>query len=471
MDDLRGFLVNQPDTAIARLVRAFALPKEFGDGVRLASEGSGIKTATGNLTVQYNAANWASAVADTRLPAADMMAFLFNNILRGFVYYDHNPTAAVMTYAAQFTQGAASVACYHRTTTKIQPRYYTPTLAYRPHGSILFCGEDNGELYTPLDQGNSMFATLNPAPATVNGAVTFWLWDGKRAVPVANYPFVIAQANYPHVALVSGDYFCTVTNNEGVDLACSSAINGSSPVWCHSAVDDIEEFLTIAAGTRINFASCKIMNTANDQDKNGREVSLTVSSAIPWRQFATGYNAATGLEGFVSRPAEEGGYVFNIPDSDNDIDEFYDDITFGGFPGGLSQASYPLSERQPYKMIALNIPTAAGRAITFEVTHCPEFLTNGKLSEKDISPFTPGQVSAAVQILRTMSSDYANDTHLGDILATVGKYLPRSADSLSKLFRLFSSDSLNVAADYLESRSGSIQEFGKSLQSYKKKKR
>lgn len=466
-------LLTAPDSAVSRLIRAFALPKEFGDGIRMASEGSGIKTATANLTTLYPASTWGAATADTRIPAGEMMAFLFPNLARSFVYYDHNPSAQTMTYAGQFSQGTTSVNCYPFQTTKIQPRYYTPSTSYRPHGDFLFCGEDGDSLYTPLDQGNSLFVTLTPAPGTVNGRVNFYLWDGKRGIPVATQAFVVGQQNYPHVALVPGDYYATVSNHDGVTLAAATAINGTSPVWCHRSVSNIDNLLTSCAGVRCNFSACKSQNTSNVQDKNGNIVSVTASSAIPWRQYATGFSAIAALDGMSTRIAEKGNYVFNVPDSDNDIDEFYDDITFGGFPGSLSQISYPLSERQPYKIIALSVPTAAGRSFTFEVTHVLEYLSNVRLVEKDISSFSPDQVSAAVQLLRTMATDYDNDTHIGEILASIGKYLPRGAAAMSKLLRVFSSNSpaVGAAADFLDSSEGAISQFANSLKSFKRKKK
>lgn len=472
MEDLRNVLMNMPNEPVSRLVRAFALPKEFSDGVRMASEGSGIKTATANLTSQYPTTTWSNAVASTRIPATDMLFFLFNNILRSCVFFDHNPSAAVMTYGAQFSQGGATQACPLLTRTKLQPRLFTPSTAYRPHGDLLFCGVDEaGDIYVPVDQGNSLFVTLAPAPTTTAGLVEFFLWDGKKGILVNTQPFVAGQVNYPYTVPVSGEYYAAVVNSDTSDKTAAYAINGFSPVWCHRPVSNVSTLLTQAGGVRVNFASTKTSNTANDQDKNGNLGSVTMSSAIPWRQYATGYQAFTELEGFVSRLAMKGNYVFNVPDSDNDIDEFYDDIAFGGFAGAISQVTYPLSERQPYKAVALTVPSAAGRAFTFEVTHAIEYLTNVQLVERDISSFSPSQVSAAVQILRTMATDYDNDTHIGDILATIGKYLPRGAASLGKLLKVFSGGNprVNAVSDWLQDES--IQQFGDSLRTFKKKKK
>lgn len=464
-------LASNPDDPVAKLVRAFALPKEFGDGVRLASEGSGIKTATANLTTQYPLTTWADASTDTAMPAGEMQAFLMPNALRSFIHYDHNHAGATMQYVAEFQQGLSVGPCE---TVKIVPDSYTAVTTYAPHGPYLFQGEDNGDIYTPMSLGQTFRVQLDPVPATSGaGYFQLWQWDGKKPVKHANaVPVVATQGTYNMGCTASGDFFCTFTNLEttgGVTYQISGAsVNGHGAMWCQKAIPNVETLLNTAAGLRVNFSACKTQNTANVQNKNGDLISCTISSALPWRFIANGYSSITALEGFVSRIAEKGNYVFNIPDSDNDIDEFYDDITLGAQVGGRSQATYPLSERQPYKAIALTVPDSNGRAFTFEVTHVIEYLTNVMLVEKDISQFSPSTVSAAVQILRTMASDYDNDTHIGNILATIGKYLPRGITSLSKLLRVFD---MSNAADMFDSREAQIDALGGALRAFKKTKR
>ena len=458
---------NSPD-AVMNIVRAVALPKEFGGGLRFASEGAGIKTATAVLSQVIPLSLWDSTVvANKEILATEMQLFLFSNPLRALVHYIHNQAGQLMNYIMQSADLTTTFTLPKGATTKIRPRLGNDGTAgvFAPHGPTVFPGFFQGEIYYPMNSTATWFVTLAPAPATVNGAILLYRWTGRQPQLVSVTAFVVAQAAYP-IAITGGVGYYTseIVNNDTATLTAALNLQTVGAVWAHRTVDDINTLATTVGGIRVNAASLKTSNLANIQDVNGNLVSCTMSSKVPWTQVAAGFNAITGQDGFRTRPAERGSYVFLVPDSDDDISEFWDDITQGTFVNSATPMfGYPLNERVPYKAICLSVPNGLGRAFSLEVTHCVEYLTNIKTVERDITTFTDDQMNLAIRILRTMETDYDNPVHFGDIMRTIGKYLPRAAQATAQILRAIGGEGPDAVANYLESNDSKITNFSKFL--------
>lgn len=476
MDDLRKRLeLDQSD--VGRILRALFLPKIYGDEFRLASEGAGMKSAAADMSVNYSSGSWDAATADNQIPAQDCMGFLMGNALRAFILFEHNPTGQVFTYVLQNCLGTgSSFALPLYNNTQIVPRYASGTSAYLPHGPILFPGYDEaGNYYEWADNGtalgtNSLDVNLNVGAAVTTGLVTWWRWDGKHAVLHDSQNFAVGQQLYTSRPPVGGAYmFVKVYNGDSTVTSCTVTINCSQGSWGHHPVSDITTLMTNAFGIRVNSASVKVQNNASALNRNGDFTTVTVSKSLPWCQIASGADNLSNLQNYRDRVADNGYYGVILPDSDEDVSEFYDDIcAASGRASTINQFAYPLSERRPYKAIGLTVPVAAGRSFTWDVTHTIEYITNNKLVGQGTSTVSEDSVKAAIVIASTMETDYENPTHWKEIVATIGKYLPKAASVLTSVARILGVDDV---AGYIDSHGDSIESLSTTLQSFKKKKK
>ena len=478
MEELQKRLeLDQSD--VGRILRAFFLPKEFGDEFRLASEGAGMKSAAANMSVSYSSPSWDAAVANNQIPAEDLMGFLFGNPLRAWILFEHNPTGANFTYALQNLLGTgASFSLPLFNNTQIIPQAALATSAYRPHGDILFPGYDEaGNYYVWVDNGtalgaNSLDVNLNVGAATTNGMVTWWRWDGKHCVLHDMTQFAIGQQLYTSRPPVGGAYmFVRVYNQDTAATSCTVTINCSQGSWGHHPVSDITALVTSAFGIRVNSASVKAQNNASFNNKNGDFITVTVSKSLPWSNIASGTDTLSGLQNYRERPADNGYYGVILPDSDEDVSEFYDDIAADSARNGNNpQFAYPLSERRPYKAIGLTVPINTGRSFTFDVTHTIEYITNRKVVGQGVSPFSEESLKAAVVIASTMETDYENPTHWKDIVRSIGKYGPKLVQAATAF-----AQTLGYDTTFIEQLFPSIKRAGEYLETIssgkKKKKR
>ncbi len=468
MDQLsRRLEVDQSD--VGRILRALFLPKLHGNNFRLASEGAGMTSAAANMSLSYTSPSWDTATANNQIPANDLMCFLFGNALRAFILFEHNPTGAAFTYVLQNCLGTGTAfALPLFNNTQIVPRNALPTSVYRPHGDILFPGYDEaGNYYVWCDNGtalgaNTLEVNLNAGAAATTGMVTWWRWDGKHAVLHDTTQFAIGQQLYPTRPPVGGAYmFVRVYNEDATITSCTVTITGTQGSWGHHPVSDITTLMTSAFGIRVNSAAVKAQNNASFNNKNGDFITVTVSKAIPWCQLGSGSDTLSGLQNYRERTADNGYYGVILPDSDEDVSEFYDDIAADPLRGGtINQFAFPLSERRPYKAVGLTVPIAAGRSFTFDVTHTIEYLTNVKLMGQDVSPVSEDSLKAAIVIASTMETDYENPSHWKDIVATIGKYIPQGAKTIASALRVFGYDDI---AGLLEERFPMIDRFSTDL--------
>lgn len=466
--------VDQSD--VGKILRALFLPKIYGDEFRLASEGAGMKSAAANMSVNYNSANWENATADNQIPAQDLMGFLFGNALRAFILFEHNPTGQTFTYALQNLLGTGtsfSLPLFNNT--QIVPRYAASTSAYAPHGPILFPGYDEaGNYYVWVDNGtalgaNSLDVNLNVGAAGTAGMVTWYRWDGKHAVLHDQTQFAAAQQLYTTRPPVGGAYmFAKVYTADATVTSCTVTINCSQGSWGHHPVSDVTTLMTNAFGIRVNSATVKVQNNASFNNKNGDFTTVTVSKSLPWCQIASSADNLSTLQNYRDRPADNGYFGVILPDSDEDVSEFYDDIAADSNRGGaINQFAFPLSERRPYKAIGLTVPIKEGRSFTWDVTHTIEYITNNKLVGQGVSQVSEDSVKAAIVIASTMETDYDNPTHWKDIVSTIGKYIPGTLKALAAGLRIFGFED---PASFLEKRGPEIEKFGTELRKFKKKK-
>ena len=263
--------------------------------------------------------------------------------------------------------------------------------------------------------------------------------------------------------------FASVLNEDPTISTCTVRVRGSGQgVWCHRPVSDINTLMANAFGIRVNSATVKVQNNASVMNKNGDIISVTVSKSLPWTNIASGCDTLAGLQNYRERVADNGYFGVLLPDSDEDVSEYYDDIAADAARNGtVSQTSYPLSERRPYKAFGITVPVAAGRSFTFDVTHTIEYITNNKLVGQGTSQFSEDSVKAAIVIASTMETDYENPSHWKDIVSSIGKYLPGTASALTSALRIFGFDDI---AGLIDGRSKNIEQLGATLQSFKKKK-
>lgn len=425
---------------VAAILRAIFLPKRYGNDFRLASEGAGQKSAAANMSVNYNSNDWDSATVDGLIPATDLLCFLFANPLRSFILYDHN--YAEQTYSYDLIDPRTNTTTFLIAPyTKIPTwcRYATPNTAYQPHGPYLFPGYDEGgRLYLWCNQAYNeddgiplgLEITLN-APSTFNSGVIvqYYAWDGKHPrllqttlVAATQTVIYLDHTNLP----AGGAYiYATVHNEQYVNpVSFSARMIGMSGVWGHHPVSNIETLIQQSFGIRVNSCSLRVQNDASPLSRNGNTIAVTVSKSLPWCNFATGSSALSQLQNYREFTADKGYYGLPLPDSDDDISEFYDDVSASSFRNSTwTCTSYPLSERRPYKAVGFNIPVAAGRALTFDVTHTIEYLTNNKLQELKLSTTSEKSVAAALVVASTQETDYTNIPNWQSALETVAGYM------------------------------------------------
>lgn len=477
MEDLKRRLETD-ETDVGKIVKAFTLPKLYADDFRLASEGAGMKSACANMSVNYSSDNWDTAVANNQIPSQDCMGFLFGNPLRAFILFMHNPGGVQYRYEFNNPNGGGFAFAFPPFTQfQIVPRFASVAVSsvFQPHGPILFPGYDEaGNKYIWCDCGtgggaNSLDVDLNVGPAATTGMVTWWKWDGETAQLHDSQQFVVGQKLYTSRPPVGGAYMFVRVYTEDVTItSCQVTFVGNEGSWSHHPVSDIQTLMNNAYGIRVNSAGVKVQNNASDMNKNGDITSVTVSKSIPWSQIASGTATLSTLQNYRDRVAETGYYGFLVPDSDEDVSEFFDDISASSFRSStLSQFSFPLSERRPYKAIGLTVPINAGRSFTWDVTHAVEYTTNNKLVTQGVSPFSEDSVKAAVVIMSVMDSDYENPTHWTDIVAKIGKYVPSVARAVAAFAQAIGQEKIH---DALSQRFGAIDSLGGSLQAFKKKK-
>jgi hypothetical protein len=429
---------------VAAILRGFFLPKRYGNDFRLASEGAGLPSAAANMSLSYNTQSWEQATVTTLLPSTDYMVFLFANPLRAFILYYHNPSSAIYTY--NIVSRSALGATFTIPLFIEEPLYgrlATPSTSFQPHGIILFPGHDEADhayFYVSQADGaaNGMWVTLNAPTAFANATtVKFYAWDGKHARLIQTTPMALAAqtAWLTAAALPAGGayVYASITNADPSITTCTMGITGNSGVWGHHCVSDIQTLLNQAYGIRINSCSLRVQNDASPLNRNGNITAVTVSKAIPWTNFATSASALSGLQNYREFTADKGYYGIPLPDSDEDVSEFYPDICDSAFQTNtLNLFGYPLSERRPYKAVSFNIPIAAGRSLTFDVTHTMEYLTNNKIPEQKLSSVSEDSVRAAIVVASTQETDFENVANWRDALETVADYMQPS-DSIGSI--------------------------------------
>jgi hypothetical protein len=445
MQALRERLQSAPKD-VADILRALFLPKRYANDFRLASEGAGLPSAVANMSLSYNTGDWDTTTVGTLLPAADYMLFLFANPLRAFIQYVPNPSGQTYTYLLADRDGQNSFAIPLYEERKIYARHATGQSAFLPHGSAMFPGYDDGahNYYLWVNQADGddttgagtvgMSVTLNVAPTFTAGTrIRFYAWDGKHAQLLQTTDGVIGRATYWLNATAlpaSGAYiFCSVTNLEAPITSAVVTIIGNSSCWGHRSISQIASLLDQAYGIRVNACSVRVQNDASPLSRNGNTTAVTVSKSLPWTNFATSASALSTLQNYREFTADKGYYGVPLPDSDDDVSEFYDDICHSSLRAVtfLPQFSYPLSERRPYKAVSFNIPVSAGRSLTFDVTHAIEYLTNNKLQEQKPASVSQESVCAAIVIASTQETDYENTANWRDALETVAEYMDHNA--------------------------------------------
>ncbi len=495
MDALRQRL-EQGNDGVSIILRAFCLPKEFGKGFRMPSAGACFPTAVADLPQELDLGDWADATVAGAIPAAQMMGFLFANPLRSFVRYLHNAAASQSSYIAiqansPLNDTSTSVfTCNNNAPTVLIPRWaipngsvfsVTPADALAAHGAFLYPATDQaGNTYLWCDGDAGLLGRIqvlfsDPSTAAGEYTVEFFRWNGRCAVPYGvAVPESIGATNVNFPVPPGGAYMFPVVHvrrNTNVASTCQWGIHTTGGIWQHRAVSNIETIAPIANGIRVNSAAVKLQNNASVNDKNGKIISATVSTFIPWTNIASGYTAVSQLQGYVDRPADNGYYGFLVPDDDDDLSNFNNDLCMESAVGiARSNTTYPLQERRPYKVIALEVPIAVGRSFIWDVCHTIEYLTNKKMVEQGKSQQSPEQAQAAVAVLRSMASDYENPLHFGKILKTIGKYLPRVSATAASVLRMIPDQRSQNAANVFDYLQPGFEDVGNNLMSFRKRK-
>lgn len=459
MQRIEERLSTSPES-IAKVLKGFFLPKEFGNGFRLASEGAAMKSACANMSLSYDSGDWENATVDSLLPANEVIVCLMGNPLRSYIQYEPNAAGTRFTYVAQnvdstvtfpITQGAAAS---NVPSIELIPRWATPTTTYQPHGAIMFPGyDDAGHYYLFVSSGTD--STLNPARglvvgltappvAAVAGYVDWYYFNGKTPQLWLRQTITTGVQSYSCIPPPTGAYmYATITYLENILPTLQSAtlsVDEEGSVWGHHCVSDIQTLLGSAYGIRVNSASIRVQNDSSPLYREGSITSCSLPSNTLWLSIASqGVDAISTLQNYRERTADKGYYGVLLPDSDDDVSEFYDDISASslGFAQQLNQAAYPLIERRPFKVVGLTITSTQGRSITFDVTHTIEYLTNNKLVGRFNSDFSEKAITAAIVIASTMETDYDNPVHWREILQTIATYLPVGTRTLMTALELF----------------------------------
>lgn len=414
-------------TDVAALLRAIFLPKLHANGLRLASEGAGIPSAAANMSVVYDTSNWPAATVTSELPPADQMYFLFCNPLRSLVYYIHNPTNTAYAYQLiDPLNGTVNFTLKRDVEIELRPRFAQVSTTFAPHSTLMFPGYDeNGHYYLWVQSGvgGNMTVLLNGSPASNGiGVVKFFYWDGKHAALYSIQEFLSGQSSYNIVPPNGGAYmFASVQSFQNTISSATVTINGSGDIWAHVPVPDIQTLLLQAYGIRVNAASIRIQNDSSPLNRNGNIIGVTVAKSINWTQIATSASALSQLQNYREFTADKGYYGVPLPDSDEDVSEFFDDISapaLRAYPT-MTQMAYPLQERRPYKAVSLNVPQTSGRSFTAEITHALEYLTNNKLVSQALSKVSEKSVADAIAIASTLETDFENYDNWRETLATI----------------------------------------------------
>lgn len=429
-----------------------------------------MKTAAANMSLSYDTSQWETATVDSMIPATDMLLFLFGNPLRSYIQFEHNPSHAVFTYDVQAVDGTytwpltslgVSATPLH---TELIPRWATCSTAFQPHGAILFPGYDNaGHYYLWVDSGSAstgLVVHLAVPPVAVNSGLVRWFyWTGKTAAPWGSMTITTGQQDYATSPPAGGAYMYAVviyTETAIVGQAVSLSVHGNQPVWGHHCVSDINSLLGQAYGIRVNSASVRVQNDSSPLYRDGKIVSVTVGPGTCWASVSQSTDFLAHLQGFRQRTADKGYYGVVLPNSDADVSEFYDDIAASASSSDqtLYQAAYPLAERRPFKAIGLTVEQTQGRAITIDVTHTLQYLSNNKLISQNNSRVAEPSLDAAIVIASTMDTDYDNPVHWRDILQTIATFVPLGTKALISALQLFNYNSI---ASQLEARQPIIE--------------
>jgi hypothetical protein len=448
MDDLQRRL-EADNSDVGRLLKALFLPKLYANNLRFASEGAGVSSATGNLSQIFDVSeDWAAATTSQQIGASDMMCFQFANPLRAFVYFIHNAAGLPYIYDATSLYGPTNLT-WPCQIGMVSQSIFTGAVAnavpvFQPHGTYLAPGHDDaGNTYLWVDGSpaagatNNMQVTFTVAPATTGGVIVWYVWNGKNATLYDWTQFVIATGTYvcPTAPPNGGAYMFVRVYNlvDNAVTTYSVQVIGNRGCWAHRPIPFVLEYTTTTAGEpfrvsgiRVNAAAFKAQNNSQEIEKNGNEISVTVASEIPWSKIAAGTAYLSQLQNYRERSNAKGYYGVLLPDSDDDISDFFDDIMpQATSPVGTatgSCTSYPLNERRPYKALGITSPSAAGRYFLFDVTHAIEYLTNWQIQSLDNPRTSEESLLAAIVIASTMETDYENPSHWETIVNTIGKF-------------------------------------------------
>jgi hypothetical protein len=444
MPDLKGFM--DTGSSMGAIIAAITLPNEYPP-VRIRDAYSSVPVAVAKATEDVKI-SWASAIADTLIPATDMVIFLFRNALRNRIQYNHNPTGTGYNYQWRYDGSSATPGLFPVLgplgVFELEPSYADASTPFAPHGPRLPSGVDKGHQYIWIDAiataGAIAQVVLGVIPVGGDlGNVQLMRWnDGKRSV--AQTTPLIVNTTYNFTITQSGYYSITINHVAGPTNFTSAAVQVgmSAPCWEHHMLTGYNLNLAKVQSYAITAGALLWRNTASFENAQGDMGCVQVGNGVGWETVAAAGSysgiASQYPQNWNSRFFAKGEYAYLKPEDAEDL-QMVSDVDLS--PGGFATMSFPLDERAPFLVFAASCSVTAGRETSLRSAVHIQYQTNDTWADVRQSDNTRKDWEDAFTTVSSMEQIYDNPTHIGEILATIGRYGAIAADLGSKVLSIF----------------------------------
>lgn len=405
------------------ITASLSLPDELPP-VRVSDSYSCTPTAITKVTLE-NKINWAGASAG-ECPASDEVVFMFRDILRWLVVYDHNVNGNLSKYNWIAYPGQTGfLVGVTPSTIPVTAATVDPTSGWAPHGPIIFAGEADGDGFMFLNEGNQIDITDGGAADPMLVSIYYWNHGRKNLVLSANMvggattTFTMNRTGYYCVELS-----CTIPGHiVNIDTTDVTGIY----CWKHICVPDVVNNLNRITSFSMVASSLLWRNTASYDNAQGDVGAVVIGPSYDWWQAAYDSNGYTTLSenftnGWKSFFAAKGLYTFMKPADEEDLQ--FRVQTRTSIPGDIptwTYARFPLRLSTAYHALAMSVSLDAGRDTTLRAACHVQYESNDDWADVREPEANVDDWLAAAKQLSRVPNITENPVHVKDILNSIGK--------------------------------------------------
>jgi len=466
--------ITASDTAIM-IIASYTLPYDFPP-VRFSSAYTLDRTGETSPFKRYDVP-WspdATAVSkprskrilrDASLPADNMVAFAFRNVLRALIYYDPNVDQEDYSYYAMgcstgedtipaATWVVANDLAYD-TFVPLKVAYYVQQTAYRPHGSRIYCGSDgeSERRYVWAEAATVFTLNVSTTAASVNMAICLdrWTPQGIQECVIITTPTILSTSPVTlSVTTTEAGYYCVsyklgqlgnrqqqsqtsiFTSTPATPLTFSGVSFGKNdgPVWCHLAAPDYAPNDGVEHTCRVHSVSLMYTNQAAELYREGKITMVQLPAGDNWYSYALEPGVLEGTLDSVTLEAKNGMYGYLKPTQPKDFD-MYSYVKVNA-DQTVIDTHYPLDEDSGFLAMSISIANPLGRKGQFTHVMSYEFKTTNTHRESRKADINPEFFTEAITKVRDMPQFAENPLHFRKLMESAWSAVKRAAGMIEQ---------------------------------------